>query len=83
MKFYSTFSTQEQKLIYQRTLKEMERQLMEALLTEGIDPVTFEPSTFVVELDPNGLAIPNHTRIAGFISKIELLNEKIKSVTQA
>jgi hypothetical protein len=36
MKFESSFTTQEKKLVYQRTLKDLERQLMERLLQEGI-----------------------------------------------
>ena len=77
MKFESSFSTQEKKLIYQRTLKDLERQLMERLITEGFDPDTFNAETFTPGSDANGVNMA-HVFIAGFLEKIENVKSKLE-----
>jgi hypothetical protein len=76
MKFESSFTTQEKKLVYQRTLKDIERQLMERLIQEGFDPDTFDAENFVPSLDQGGV-IHGHKLIADFISKINNVKAKI------
>jgi hypothetical protein len=76
MKFESSFTTQEKKLVYQRTLKDIERQLMERLLQEGFDPDTFDEVNFVPGVDSNGI-IHGHKLIADFISKINNIKSRI------
>ena len=77
MKFESSFSTQEKKLIYQRTLKDLERQLMERLISEGFDPDTFNAETFTPSSDANGANMA-HVFIAGFLEKIEKIKSKLE-----
>ena len=77
MKFESSFSTQEKKLIYQRTLKDLERQLMERLISEGFDPDTFNPETFTPSSDANGVNVA-HVFIVGFLEKIEKIKSKLE-----
>ena len=76
MKFESSFSTQEKKLVYQRTLKDLERQLMERLLQEGFDPDTFDADNFVPGTDAHGI-INGHKLIADFLSKIANIKSRI------
>ena len=75
MKFESSFSTQEKKLIYQRTLKDLERQLME-LLQEGFDPDTFDADTFVPSNDSHGI-IQGHRFILDFLAKIGTVKSRL------
>jgi hypothetical protein len=76
MKFESSFSTQEKKLVYQRTLKDIERQLMERLIQEGFDPDTFDAENFVPGRDQGGV-IHGHKLIADFLVKISNVKSKI------
>jgi hypothetical protein len=76
MKFESSFTTQEKKLVYQRTLKDLERQLMERLLQEGINPDTFDEKNFVPGSE-DGRIIHGHKLIADFLSKIDNIKSKI------
>jgi hypothetical protein len=76
MKFESSFSTQEKKLIYQRTLKDLERQLMERLLQEGFDPDTFDADTFVPSNDSHGI-IQGHRFILDFLAKIGTVKSRL------
>lgn len=76
MKFESSFTTQEKKLIYQRTLKDLERQLMQQLLQEGFNPDTFDEENFTPGSD-DGRLIYGHKLIADFISKINNIKAKI------
>lgn len=76
MKFESSFTTQEKKLVYQRTLKDLERQLMERLLQEGFDPDTFDAESFVPGNDGHGI-INGHKLIADFLAKIDNIKSKI------
>ena len=76
MKFESSFSTQEKKLIYQRTLKDLERQLMERLLQEGFDPDTFDAETFVPGTDGHGI-LQSHRFILDFLAKIETVKSRL------
>ena len=77
MKFESSFSTQEKKLIYQRTLKDLERQLMERLITEGLDPDTFNAETFTPSSDANGVNM-THVFIVDFLEKIKKVKSKLE-----
>ena len=76
MKFESSFSTQEKKLVYQRTLKDLERQLMERLIQEGFDPYTFYEKNFAPGSDGHGI-IQGHKLIADFLAKIDNVKSKI------
>jgi hypothetical protein len=76
MKFESSFTTQEKKLVYQRTLKDLERQLMERLLQEGINPDTFDEKNFTPETE-DGRIIHGHKLIADFLSKIDNIKSRI------
>jgi hypothetical protein len=76
MKFESSFTTQEKKLIYQRTLKDLERQLMERLLQEGINPDTFDEKNFTPSTE-DGRINHGHKLIADFISKIDNIKSRI------
>ncbi len=76
MKFESSFTTQEKKLVYQRTLKDLERQLMERLLQEGFNPDTFDEKTFSPGVE-DGRIIHGHKLIADFLSKIDNIKSKI------
>lgn len=76
MKFESSFSTQEKKLVYQRTLKDLERQLMERLLQEGFDPDTFDAENFVPGNDGHGI-INGHKIIVDFLAKIDNIKSRI------
>jgi hypothetical protein len=76
MKFESSFTTQEKKLVYQRTLKDLERQLMERLLQEGINPDTFDEKTFTPGTE-DGRIIHGHKLIADFLSKIDNIKSRI------
>lgn len=76
MKFESSFSTQEKKLIYQRTLKDLERQLMERLLQEGFDPETFDAEAFTPGSDGHGM-IMGHRIILDFLAKIGTVKSRL------
>jgi hypothetical protein len=76
MKFESSFTSQEKKLVYQRTLKDLERQLMERLLQEGFDPDSFDAENFVPGNDGHGI-IHSHKLIADFLSKINNVKTRI------
>ncbi len=76
MRFESSFTTQEKKLIYQRTLKDLERQLMERLLQEGFNPDSFDDESFVPGTDTNGIHA-GHRVIAEILVKINNVKEKI------
>jgi hypothetical protein len=76
MKFESSFTTQEKKLVYQRTLKDLERQLMERLLQEGFDPDTFDAENFVPGSDAHGM-IHGHKLIVDFLAKIDNIKSRI------
>jgi adenine-specific DNA methylase len=76
MKFESSFTTQEKKLVYQRTLKDLERQLMERLLQEGINPDTFDEKNFTPETE-DGRIIHGHKLISDFLSKIDNIKSRI------
>jgi hypothetical protein len=76
MKFESSFTTQEKKLVYQRTLKDLERQLMERLLQEGFNPDTFDEKSFAPGVE-DGRIIHGHKLIADFLSKIDNIKSKI------
>lgn len=76
MKFESSFSTQEKKLVYQRTLKDLERQLMERLIQEGFDPDSFDEKNFVPGSDGHGI-IHGHKLIVDFLAKIDNVKSKI------
>ena len=76
MKFESSFTTQEKKLVYQRTLKDLERQLMERLLAEGFDPDTFDEENFEPSSE-DGRIIHGHKLISDFLSKINSIKSKI------
>ena len=76
MKFESSFTTQEKKLVYQRTLKDLERQLMERLLQEGFDPDTFDAAGFVPSSDTHGM-VNGHRLILDFLSKIDNVKQRI------
>jgi hypothetical protein len=76
MKFESSFTTQEKKLVYQRTLKDLERQLIERLLQEGFDPDTFDDKNFVPATDHHGV-VHGHKLIAEFLQKIENIKARI------
>lgn len=76
MKFESSFTTQEKKLVYQRTLKDLERQLMERLLQEGINPDTFDEKNFTPGTE-DGRIIHGHKLIADFLSKIDNIKSRI------
>jgi len=76
MKFESSFTTQEKKLVYQRTLKDLERQLMERLIQEGFDPDTFDDKNFVPGSDHHGM-IHGHKLIVDFLAKISNIKSKI------
>jgi hypothetical protein len=76
MKFESSFTTQEKKLVYQRTLKDLERQLMQLLLQEGFNPDTFDEENFTPGSD-DGRIIHGHKLIADFLSKINNIKTRI------
>ena len=76
MKFESSFSTQEKKLIYQRTLKDLERQLMERLLQEGFDPDTFDAETFTPGTDANGM-VQGHRFIFDILAKVGTVKSRL------
>jgi len=76
MKFESSFTTQEKKLVYQRTLKDLERQLMERLLQEGFNPDTFDEENFTPGVE-DGRIIHGHKLIADFLSKIDGIKSRI------
>jgi hypothetical protein len=76
MKFESSFSTQEKKLIYMRTLKDLEKQLMERLILEGIDPDAFDVGAFVPGEDGHGI-IQGHKNILDLLAKIETVKVRL------
>ncbi len=76
MKFESSFSTQEKKLIYQRTLKDLERQLMERLLQEGFDPDTFDAEAFTPGTDAHGI-VQGHRFILDILAKVGTVKSRL------
>jgi hypothetical protein len=75
MKFSIKLTDQEKRLIYERTLKDLEKRMISSLIACGFDPDAFDELNFTAdEVDPG------HVEIARLLDGIAKAKEALSSL---